>query len=159
LTKLSQLADSFHDVRLVCPDGQQTVQALLLAAASPFLASLLVGTGGDSDAILLLPDFSVTEVRQFVRGLLAADWRRSAVVAASASLFSVLVHDAAVIKNEWEEHKAAADGWDKTKEDTNGGDQQHDDKEEMDHDEAADDDDDNESDVDVKVSVVDPNPK
>jgi hypothetical protein len=61
-------------VRLVCPGGgggEQGVQALLLAAASPLLAAALLAADPDQESqIVLLPDFSIEEVRHFVHRLL-----------------------------------------------------------------------------------------
>jgi hypothetical protein len=61
-------------VRLVCPGGgggEQGVQALLLAAASPLLAAaLLAADPDDRSQMILLPDFSIEEVRHFVHRLL-----------------------------------------------------------------------------------------
>ncbi len=72
LPELAELTDSFQDVRLVCPGGgEQGVQALLLAAASPLLATALLSADPDQgNRMILLPDFSIEEVRQFVRSLL-----------------------------------------------------------------------------------------
>jgi hypothetical protein len=71
LSELAELTDSFHDVRLVCPGGEQGVQALLLAAASPLLAAaLLAADPDDGSQMILLPDFSLEEIRYFVRSLL-----------------------------------------------------------------------------------------
>jgi hypothetical protein len=75
LSELAELTDSFHDVRLVCPGGgggEQGVQALLLAAASPLLAAALLAADPDqgSQMVILLPDFSIEEIRHFVRRLL-----------------------------------------------------------------------------------------
>ena len=71
LSKLSRFSESFQDVRLVCPGGEEGVQALLLAAASPFLAATLAAASGDDDTLVLLPDFTLEEIRQFVRSLLS----------------------------------------------------------------------------------------
>ncbi len=60
-------------MRLVCPGGggEQGVQALLLAAASPLLAAALLAADPDQGSrMILLPDFSIEEVRHFVRRLL-----------------------------------------------------------------------------------------
>ncbi len=61
-------------MRLVCPGGgggEQGVQALLLAAASPLLAAALLAADPDQESqIVLLPDFSIEEVRHFVHRLL-----------------------------------------------------------------------------------------
>jgi hypothetical protein len=73
LSELAGLTDSFHDVRLVCPGGggEQSVQTLLLAAASPLLAAALLAADPDEGSqMILLPDFSIEEVRHFVRRLL-----------------------------------------------------------------------------------------
>jgi hypothetical protein len=72
LSELAELTDSFHDVRLVCGDGgEQGVQALLLAAASPLLAAALLAADPDQGSqMILLPDFSLEEIRHFVRRLL-----------------------------------------------------------------------------------------
>ncbi len=61
-------------MRLVCPGGgggEQGVQALLLAAASPLLAAALLAADPDAGSqMILLPDFTIDEVRYFVHRLL-----------------------------------------------------------------------------------------
>jgi hypothetical protein len=72
LSELAELTESFHDVRLVCGDGgEQGVQVLLLAAASPLLAAALLAAEPDQGSqMILLPDFSLEEIRRFVCRLL-----------------------------------------------------------------------------------------
>ena len=72
-TALSRLGEDaqYQDCTLVCGDGRLAGARLLLALAVPHVGRLLGGEGGleEQGTMLLLPDFSVTEIKECINTL------------------------------------------------------------------------------------------